>query len=85
MSMFIIALAILIPFGLAVLFPKQVEGVFTGMKIFRKYVIGAVSVVFALLFLWTGDLFLGILGGLIIAYVVWKAVFDTDMEVKASA
>lgn len=76
--MIYIAIAILIPVVLAVLFPKQTERVFVGMMMFKRYVIGGIGLIFAALFIMTGSAELMLIGGLILAYGVWFLWFETD-------
>jgi len=76
MSVTIIALAIAAPFGFAIFFPDETERVFRWLWMFKTYVLGALSVIFALLFLSTGSLELMLLGAAIIATVVWDYWFN---------
>lgn len=76
-----IAIAIMLPVVVAVFFPDKAEWGLTWMIRFKRYVIGTVSLVFAALFLLTGNLYLALIGGLMIAYAVWFVIFKSDIEV----
>ncbi|APX98697.1 hypothetical protein [Natronorubrum daqingense] len=74
----LLALVILAPLALAIIFPDVTEQIYRWAVMFRT-VGGAIILVVTIgLFLSTGNITLIALGGVLAAYGVWKVVYDTN-------